>query len=303
MVYETYHPPKTQDSTLMPLILSFGIHAAVVAFLLFWQAPVHEPADIGIETTFFGQAELEQIEGQIRENARLAEQGDDGTDDISTAAPQPSPQTTALNEELAKRQAEFEKQMAEFAAELDKIAEAEQKNFINELQAEARQNEAELNEAREAFANQDEKIKENQKELNKARQARDDAIAKNEENKRKQGGKSTSMGGEHTTPTGTAANTTQGAAGGANKNNINDIIAALQALIYRNWQVPSNASGERLLATIRVDSSGNVLSVSVSGGGNAALKDSLENAVMNSSPLSPIAGTEFRELKVGFTAK
>lgn len=301
MSYDNYHAPNTSDSTIMPLILSIVVHGVVLAFLVFWQAPAPPPAPVGIEASFVGLSDIEAIEGQIRENARLAEKGDEGTDDKTSDKPTAEPPINAISEELAQKQAEFEKQMAAFAAELDKQALMEQQALIDKLKAEAEQEKAELAEAREAFANRDEKVKENQKGLDEARQARDKANEE-AESKRKQGGISGSLdSGEKTNQesAGTAAKTTQGASGGVNKNSI---ITALQEIIYRNWQVPSNASGERLQATIRVDGSGNVLSVSVSGG-SAALKESLERAIANSSPLSPVAGTEFRELKVSFVAK
>lgn len=298
MSHDPYTPPN-DDTLIMPLIMSVAVHLLAIGVVLFWQAPKPEPVAVGIETTFVGQAELLEIEGQIRENARLAEQGNDGTDEVETKARTPSSEALAINEELARKQAEFEKQMAKFAAELDKEILAEQSNFAKELDEQAEQAQAELDEAREAFANQDEKVKENQKNLNEAREARDNAIAEDEANKRKQGGRSGSLSaGEQTTNTlsGTNGKKTQGSPSGTHA-----LKAALEAHIRRHWNVPSNASGERLTANIRTDANGNVLSVNISGG-SAVLRASLEDAIRNASPLTPAAGSGFTSFKANFIA-
>lgn len=298
MIYKPYQLPKSNDTAIMPLIFSVVVHLLVVGVIVFWKAPEPKPEVAGIEATFFGQADLEAVEGAIRENARLAQQGDDGTDE--TNAKTPSPETLAINEELARKQAEFEKQMAEFAAELDKQALAEQKDFAKALDEQEKEEQEKLDEAREAFANQGERVKENQKALDEARTMRDNAIAEDEAEKRKQGGKSGSLAtGTQTTqtPSGTNAKTTQGASKGTNA-----LKSALESHIKRHWVVPNNASGERLTANITVDTQGNVLSVSISGG-SPALRSSLENAIHNASPLTPAIGSGYTNFKANFTAE
>lgn len=300
MIYDPYQPPKSDDTATMPLIFSVVVHLLVVGVIIFWQAPKPKPEVAGIEASFFGQADLEAVEGAIRENARLAEQGNNGKDDTSTKQLTPSPETLAINEELARKQAEFEAEMAKFAAELDKEALAEQKEFAKALDEQAKEEQQKLNEAREAFANQDEKVKENQKALDEVRAMRDNAIAEDEAEKRRQGGKSGSLAtGTQTTgaTSGTNAKSTQGASKG-----INALKAALEAHIKRHWVVPNNASGERLTANITVDTQGNVLSVSISGG-SSALRSSLENAIHNASPLTPAIGSGYTSFKANFTAE
>lgn len=292
MIYDPYQPPKSDDTATMPLIFSVVVHLLVVGVIVFWQAPKPEPTVAGIEASFFGQADLEAVEGAIRENARLAQQGDDGKDETNTKQLTPSPETLAINEELARKQAEFEAEMAKFAAELDKEALAEQKEFAKALDEQAKEEQQKLNEAREAFANQDEKVKENQKALDEAREARDNAIAEDEAEKRRQGGKSGSLStGTQTTgaTSGTGAKTTQGASSGVNQTNLRNAVAQH---IKRFWR-PVGEKGTRLDTQIRVDASGNVLSVKVSGG-TEAQRQSLETAIYNASPITPIVGTEFR---------
>lgn len=289
MIYKPYQLPKSNDTAIMPLIFSVVVHLLVVGVIVFWQAPEPKPEVAGIETTFFGQADLEAVEGAIRENARLAQQGDDGTDE--TNAKTPSPETLAINEELARKQAEFEKQMAEFAAELDKVAQAEQRAYQDNLNEEARLEQEALAQAREAFANQDEKVRENQKALDEARAMRDKAIAEDEAKKRKQGGKSGSLASPDPT-------SNESGNAGTNKASLQSAVAEH---IKRYWQ-PIGEKGTRLTTQIRVDAAGNVLSVRVAGG-TEAQRQSLETAIKNASPITPIVGTEFRTFSPFFVVQ
>lgn len=130
-------PPKNQRYAA-PAILSILIHIAALFGLLFWHIPTPKPPPVGIQTTFFGQDELAQVQSQIQKNAqdRLAQ---------STAAEStPAPSDTearirAVNEAFAQRQAEFDQEMAKFNAELQALANQEQQNHIDTLKAQQKQ--------------------------------------------------------------------------------------------------------------------------------------------------------------------
>lgn len=288
----------------VPFVLSILVHGGIVAALFFWQPNLPETENAGIETTFITAGELAEIEGQIRANAAQTARGNEGRD-LNNAKLQSlqNQLQQAQNSELARREAEYQRQMERFAAEQDAEIMADRQAFANELAEIEAEEAAELAAARAAYENRDELTRQNQEGLNEARAARDQAINDAEEALRKSGGVSGSLtaGESHVRDVGGtgAAQSTAKSAGSGNRN---DIVPALRRIIYSNWEVPSNAKGERVRASISVDASGNVLSVSTSGG-TEALRASLEQAIRSSSPLSPIAGTEHRQLNITFIAE
>lgn len=299
----TIRPAITDDSTLKPLFFSVMVHIALVVALFIWQKNHVVPA--GVETLIISSDDLAQIEGQIRENAKLAKQGDNGQHNRTTQSNKSqSASAKAYHEALARKEAAFQAQMEKFAAEQDALIESELAATKRALKAEHDKEQAALAEARESFANHDQTVKENQKALDEARSARDNAIAAAEEAERKSGGTNGSLSdGQPTQITsGTGAPQTRGTTGGSGGASKNDVVSALIAIIRPRWHVPANAKGERLKASIRVDASGNVLSVNVSGG-TEALRASLESAIHNSSPLSPLANTDYRSISINFVAE
>lgn len=277
----------SQQSALPAVVMSVLLHALVVAGLLWLKQPP-PPTPIAIETSLVSHTDLENIKQSLNS--------------ANTQAPTKTTQSTSDtaqfdNEELAKRQAQFEAQMAEFAAKIDQEAHEERKAFEQALAEEARNAQAELEKARKNFENHDQTIKQNQESQAQAR-LEQEQYRNQMQQKYAQSGVSGSLGAgtPNTTPSSHSPIT---ASKGKDKN---ALIEQLQALIYQNWQVPNNASGEKLQAVIKTDAAGVVQSIVITGG-SPALKASLEKAIMASSPLTPLVGSEFRELRVNFVAR
>ncbi len=291
----TFHSIETSnDNLLLPALLSVLVHGLVVVALLFVRVPPPIATPTGIETSLVSADELAEINGLLQAAA------DNSASANATSAP--SLQLQAYNADLARREAEYQAQIAAFAAEQDRAAAQAVAQLEAELAAQYAEEQAKLEEARAAYANQDEIIKENQAQLEKARQARDEAIVKQEQESKDSGGKKVSISAGSTNNSETSSNSSgdkgstssSGASSGSNKASIQ---AAVTAHIKRYWQ-PIGDKG-RLSASIRVDAGGNVLSVSVSGGTEAQRK-TLESAIYAASPITPIVGTEFRSFSPQF---
>lgn len=300
---DSYKDTDTGGFTV-PFVLSILVHGGIVAALFFWQPDLPETENAGIETTFITAGELAEIEGQIRANAAQTARGNEGRD-LNNAKLQSlqNQLQQAQNSELARREAEYQKQMERFAAEQDAEIMADRQAFANELAEIEAEEAAELAAARAAYENRDELTRQNQEGLNEARVARDQAINDAEEALRKSGGVSGSLtaGESHVRDvggTGAAQSTAKSAGSGSNQANIRNAVAEH---IQRYWQ-PTGEKGTRLDTQIRVDANGNVLSVRVSGG-TEAQRQSLETAIRNSSPITPIIGTEFRSFSPFFVVK
>lgn len=300
---DSYKDTDTGGFTV-PFVLSILVHGGIVAALFFWQPDLPETENAGIETTFITAGELAEIEGQIRANAAQTARGNEGRD-LNNAKLQSlqNQLQQAQNSELARREAEYQRQMERFAAEQDAEIMADRQAFANELAEIEAEEAAELAAARAAYENRDELTRQNQEGLNEARVARDQAINDAEETLRKSGGVSGSLtaGESHVRDvggTGATQSTAKSAGGGSNQANIRNAVAEH---IQRYWQ-PAGEKGTRLDTQIRVDANGNVLSVRVSGG-TEAQRQSLETAIRNSSPITPIIGTEFRSFSPFFIVK
>lgn len=297
-----------KHSTALPFVLSIALHALIGMGLFFWQSPKPKTVPISIETTFVSASELAGIENAIRQNAAALAKGQEGSNTISTNAhtdteKQLSAHMQAYNEEMARREAAFN-------AEIQALSDALDEQISNDIQAieaqvltEEQQQAEKLAEVRQAYELFDERIQQNQAALEEAKKARDEQIALAEQEK--QASSSVSSLQTSATPSIKISSGTQNpptTSAQAGNDSTNAIITALIRLIEPKWHVPANAKGERLTATIRTDANGNVLSVQVKGGGSQALRASLESAIFNASPLTPLKGTEHQTLTIHFKA-
>lgn len=278
----------SQKRTIAPVVFSLLLHGMVLVGLFLVKQPP-PPTPIAIETSFVSQADLENLKQSLLDNQAQTPKTHNAPEKIQ-----------AFNEALAKRQADYEAQMAKFAAQVDQEATEERKAFEQQLAEEAKNAQAELEEARKNFENHDQIVKKNQESLAQARLEQENY--RNEKQKQHaQAGVSGSLGAGTPNQTSSPNNTPSPAVSAVQGKDKNALIKELQALIYKNWQVPSNASGEKLQAIIKTNASGAVQSIIITGG-SSTLKASLEQAIMASSPLTPLVGSEFRELKVSFVA-
>lgn len=300
-----------QKNSAFPLLLSMIAHGVIFGLLFFMPKP-KLPTPSGIDANLISAGELAEIQGQIRENARRAEQGSslglqtrDSSHQNQPNQSTPSAAMQSYNAELAARQEAYRRQIASFAAEQDALALESMRAVEDAFAAQARERERELKQLRQSAAEQSQREAQNRQALEEAHQANQRRNEKREQALRESGGQSGSLSAgisaSSETVSGTNTNQTTNTRQGGGGGNPNNIKAALERHIYAHWQVPNNASGERLSANIRTDASGNVISVSISGG-TPALRASLENAIRNASPLTPVIGTDFRSFHAQFTA-
>lgn len=283
--------PPTQ-STALPLLLSVLVHGAV-AGALFLYTPTPKPSTpMGIETSLISQGEIAEIEGAIRENAK-AQQAQARASQNTAKPSQPTSAMQKYNEALAKREAEFAKRLAKFSNEQDAVIKAEMDAFEAELRAEEAKAQKELEEVRKAYDNRDKVIEQNKKEFEESGKKHTDQTRQNTKQD------STATGNQSSTaPSGTNASTTKSTQSGAGKAGIQEAVARH---IKAHWN-PIGESGTRLNAHIKVDETGTVLSIRITGGSEAQRK-SLEDAINASSPITPIIGTEFRSFSPQFVVE
>lgn len=265
--------------TLPALILSVMVHLGVFVALS-WQSTT-PPTPKPITTELISQGQFDAIKAQIQANA------------AAKTTTQQTQKPSDYDKLLAQRQAEFDAQMAQFNAEQT----AKSLNALKELEQElqtlqALENQA-LEQARQAFEQYDDIVKQNQDKLNE-NQRRDEPNPNNN---------STTDHRTQANPS-TQAPTTVGARGDSHSppsdgtGDKQSVQAAIVDHIKRYWQ-PSGKKGTRLSTKIVVDSTGNVLSVHISGGSSAE-QQVLEDAIYAASPITPIAGTAFRTLSPYF---
>lgn len=292
----------TFNDSIMPLVLSIVLHGALLAGLLFYKAPT-PPVPTGIETTLISSGELAQIQAQIKENAALiAAQGNEGDSSEQTDSPPViSDRMQAYNKELLAKEAEYQRQMAQYAASLDAEIIAEMQAHEDNIK-QAQQQEAQmLEEMRQNAKNNDEQVKNNKEMLDKAHNERlaDEEQRLSQLSGRAVGASDPSVGDNKSTITSGTNSKSNNKTSGAGAPNIG---SALEAHIKPHWRVPSGKKGKQVTVKINVDSNGNVLSVSISGG-DSVLNQSLESAIYNASPLTPMIGTPHRRLSATFTAE
>lgn len=274
---------SAQDNTL-PLVLSVLLHAVVGLGLLFIQ-PSKPTTKATLQARLISQDELSELQNTLKNHSR------------QDHTPSPAQQQLAqYNEALAQRQAAYQAQIAQFAKQIDQHHHLAMNELVQQLQEQRQREENALQEARLAFERQDDLVATNQQQLDEARQKRDQAVAEVAQNATKGGGQTISI---------TAADTATAAPpAGSSSPSTDDkgsIQAAVSAHIKRFWQ-PIGEPGTRLLATIKVDAEGNVLSVSLSGG-TQLQRQSLERAIYASSPITPIIGTNYRSFSPQFVVQ
>lgn len=240
------------------------------------------PNFTGIETTLISSGELAQIQAQIKENAALiAAQGNEGDSSEQTDSPPViSDRMQAYNKELLAKEAEYQRQMAQYAASLDAEIIAEMQAHEDNIK-QARQQEAQIfaEEMRQNAKNNDEQVKNNKEMLDKAHNER----LTEEEQRLGQlsgcavGASDPSVGNNKSTITSGTNSKSNNKTSGAGAPNIG---SAIEAHIKPHWRVPSGKKGKQVTVKINVDSNGNVLSVSISGG-DSVLNQSLESAIYN----------------------
>ena len=149
-VTSVYVPVKTPDYPVWAIVLSAIAHALVVGLLLFFY---HNAPPAPMETSLITPEQLSAMQGQIKANQQNAlAQNQQATAGEMAGAPTPSlnsqtlstvpmntPHSTSTNQiemvkdNLAAKQAQWEKEQALFAEKLDREVAAERQSVIDEL--------------------------------------------------------------------------------------------------------------------------------------------------------------------------
>lgn len=331
-ITNVYVPVKTPDHKKWALLLALLIHSGILGFIIYTNHAKNLDEDV-METTLVTPEQLSAIQGQIaaNQNNQAQNTGDslnpDGTpanapstseflaggSHSNMPAPQPTPQPTlspeaqAIADDLAKRQAEFERQRDAVADEIDKEAEAELQGVADNLKQQRIDELKKVQQFKNAESNSDEEaeaLKKETEQVAKKLQSQREALAaaKNASNQ--------SFGIKADPNASTGSGQTAGGNGTPRAGNKNGGSSAgylnrIMAIIYANWNPPSNSKGKTLTAHFNISTSGSVSGVSISGNGDDAFKNSLIQAIQNSSLPPPPADSyaEFQSNDFTFKAK
>lgn len=280
-----------EPSVTVSFLASVLVHGLVVAGVLFLAKPTPLPDVVSMQASLVDNDSLADIQGQIAAAyAKNQAKNQISTDNISTASDTP---TSDYQDLLAEREQAYQEQMKLYAEALDQEFISEQQAYLDALSADDLERQKQVQALKQRERSNDEIARENARTLNhtqepqKSQQSKsadsssDDTPTPPTVNQGGQVGGSTS-GDSHSTGDGVSQS---------------QIVSALQAHIKRHWQpLGTNA---RLSVRLKVDAQGNVQSVQVSGG-TPALQDALEDTIKRASPLTPIEGTNYRNLNFAF---
>ncbi|MFP6811923.1 MAG: hypothetical protein VB956_01160, partial [Moraxella sp.] len=148
-VTSVYVPVKTPDYPVWAIVLSAIAHALVVGLLFFFY---HNVPPAPMETSLITPEQLSAMEGQIKANQQNELAQNQATAGEMAGAPTPSlnsqtlstvPMNTShststnqietVKDNLAAKQAQWEKEQALFAEKLDREVAAERQGVIDEL--------------------------------------------------------------------------------------------------------------------------------------------------------------------------
>lgn len=293
-----------EPNPLLSLVGSVVVHGLIVAGVLFahtQQKPL--PKTISLEASLVTGDDLAGAEYAIAEafaehqaQSQADTQNTDTTPDSSRSA-----QLEAYYDDLAERERAYQAQMAEYAKSLDDEILSEIELQQQAMENERREREQAVAELRERERSNDEIARENSQALNEVRERQLQELSK--QNRVTQ--KSLSEGEQlikdtPTTPTvGRGGAVSGGSSSGSSgqSSNRNEIISALQSHIRSHWR--ATGKNQTLQVKLKVDGSGNVLNVQVSGE-DEYLREQLKDTIYRASPLTPIVGTNYRDLNFNF---
>ncbi|OBX62332.1 hypothetical protein A9299_03770 [Moraxella osloensis] len=298
-VTSVYVPVKTPDYPFLAIVLSAIAHALVVGLLFFFY---HNAPPAPMETSLITPEQLSAMQGQIKANQQNALAQNQATAGEMAGAPTPSlnsqtlstvpmntPHSTSTNQietvkdNLAAKQAQWEKEQALFAEKLDREVAAERQSVIDELNQRNETQQRNLQDYKIAESNIDEvknEIRANNAAYNKNLNA-------NSERQSDNSIKSLDLGKDGQS-TGAAQSSSQNSAsrgGGASGGSKSSYINAIYSKIYNNWDIPKGSKGKKLTANIKISPSGSVQSINFVGNGDAVFENSLRDAINRSNPL------------------
>ena len=300
-VTSVYVPVKTPDYPFWAIVLSAIAHALVVGLLFFFY---HNAPPAPMETSLITPEQLSAMEGQIKANQQNELAQNQATAGEMAGAPTPSlnsqtlstvpmntPHSTSTNQietvkdNLAAKQAQWEKEQALFAEKLDREVAAERQSVIDELNQRNETQQRNLQDYKIAESNIDEvknEIRANNAAYNKNLNASSERQSDNSIKSLDLGKDGQSTGAAQSSG-GQGSNRRGGASGGSSAGYVSQVMAMIDA----NWNVPTNSNGNSLTASFSIAADGTISNITIRGSSDAAFKASLQQAINQSSPLPP----------------
>lgn len=302
-VTSVYVPVKTPDYPVWAIVLSAIAHALVVGLLFFFY---HNAPPAPMETSLITPEQLSAMEGQIKANQQNELAQNQATAGEMAGAPTPSlnsqtlstvpmntPHSTSTNQietvrdNLAAKQAQWEKEQALFAEKLDREVAAERQSVIDELNQRSETQQRNLQDYKIAESNIDEvknEIRANNAAYNKNLNANSERQSDNSIKSLDLGKDGQSTGaGQSQSSGGQGSSRGGGASGGSSVGYVSQVMAMIDA----NWNVPTNSNGNSLMASFSIAADGTISNITIRGSSDAAFKASLQQAINQSSPLPP----------------
>ena len=303
-VTSVYVPVKTPDYPFLAIVLSAIAHALVVGLLFFFY---HNAPPAPMETSLITPEQLSAMQGQIKANQQNAlAQNQQATAGEMAGAPTPSlnsqtlstvpmntPHSTSTNQietvkdNLAAKQAQWEKEQALFAEKLDREVAAERQGVIDELNQRNETQQRNLQDYKIAESNIDEvknEIRANNAAYNKNLNANSERQSNNSIKSLDLGKDGQSTGAAQSQSSGGQGSSRRGgASGGSSAGYVSQVMAMIDA----NWNVPTNSNGNSLTASFSIAADGTISNITIRGSSDAAFKASLQQAINQSSPLPP----------------
>ena len=303
-VTSVYVPVKTPDYPVWAIVLSAIAHALVVGLLFFFY---HNAPPAPMETSLITPEQLSAMQGQIKANQQNAlAQNQQATAGEMAGAPTPSlnsqtlstvpmntPHSTSTNQietvkdNLAAKQAQWEKEQALFAEKLDREVAAERQSVIDELNQHSETQQRNLQDYKIAESNIDEvknEIRANNAAYNKNLNANSERQSDNSIKSLDLGKDGQSTGAAQSQSSGGQGSSRRGgASGGSSAGYVSQVMAMIDA----NWNVPTNSNGNSLTASFSIAADGTISNITIRGSSDAAFKASLQQAINQSSPLPP----------------
>lgn len=302
-VTSVYVPVKTPDYPVWAIVLSAIAHALVVGLLFFFY---HNTPPAPMETSLITPEQLSAMQQQIKANqqnelaqnqATAGEMADAHTPSLNSqtlsTVPMNTPHSTSTNQietvkdNLAAKQAQWEKEQALFAEKLDREVAAERQGVIDELNQRNETQQRNLQDYKIAESNIDEvknEIRANNAAYNKNLNASSERQSDNSIKSLDLGKDGQSTGAAQSqSSSGQGSSRGGGASGGSSAGYVSQVMAMIDA----NWNVPTNSNGNSLTASFSIAADGTISNITIRGSSDAAFKASLQQAINQSSPLPP----------------
>ncbi len=196
-------------------------------------------------------------------------------------------QIETVKDNLAAKQAQWEKEQALFAEKLDREVAAERQSVIDELNQRNETQQRNLQDYKIAESNIDEvknEIRANNAAYNKNLNANSELQSDNSIKSLDLGKDGQSTGAAQSQSSGGQGSSRRGgASGGSSAGYVSQVMAMIDA----NWNVPTNSNGNSLTASFSIAADGTISNITIRGSSDAGFKASLQQAINQSSPLPP----------------